>query len=48
MKNYKLEKIKEELARSLARDQELLRLWEAVEYKTKKGRAAVQTDFKKL
>lgn len=36
MKNYKLEKIKEELARSLARDQELLRLWEAVEYKTKK------------
>lgn len=32
MKNYKLEKIKEELARN----QELLRLWEAVEYKTKK------------
>ena len=37
MKNYKLEKIKEELARSLARDQEILRLWEAVEYKTKKN-----------
>ena len=36
MKNYKLEKIKEELTRSLARDQEILRLWEAVEYKTKK------------
>ena len=35
MKNYKLEKIKEELTRSLARDQEILRLWEAVEYKTK-------------
>jgi hypothetical protein len=36
MKNYKLEKIKEELAGNLARDQELLRLWEAVEYKTKR------------
>lgn len=36
MKNYKLEKIKEELTISLARDQEILRLWEAVEYKTKK------------
>ena len=37
MKNYKLEKIKEALAGNLARDQELLRLWEAVEYKTKKN-----------
>lgn len=36
MKNYKLEKIKDELKRSLARDCEILRLWEAVEYKTKK------------